>query len=196
MALLKIARMGHPVLSRPADPVADPTAPAIAALVEDMFETMLDAPGVGLAAPQVHVPLRVVVYYVPEARATAEEGGGTELTALINPVLTPIGDERDWAREACLSVPEMSGLVPRFKRIGLSALDLSENPIEREVSGFHARLLQHECDHLDGILYPMRMDDLSSFGYNEELAQREAPEEASDEEAGNGEAGNGEASDE
>ena len=195
MALLKIARMGHPVLSRPADPVTDPTAPSIAALVDDMFETMLDAPGVGLAAPQVHVPLRVVVYYVPEARATAEEGGGTELTALINPVLTPMGDERglarDWAREACLSVPGMSGMVPRFMRIGLRALDLSGNPIEREVSGFHARLLQHECDHLDGILYPMRMDDLSSFGYNEELAQREMPEAAS-----NGEAGNGETSDE
>ena len=111
MALLKIARMGHPVLSRPADPVPNPADPAIAALVEDMFETMLDAPGVGLAAPQVHVPLRIVVYYVPEARATPTEGGGLGLTALINPVLSPLSEERDMGREACLSVPGMSGAV-------------------------------------------------------------------------------------
>ncbi len=176
MALLKIARMGHPILSSVADPVDDPTDPAILTLIENMFDTMLDAPGVGLAAPQVHVPLRVVVYYVPEGRATeAEEGGaGVDLSALINPVLTPLDADTDMAREACLSLPGMSGLVPRFKRIGVQALDLTGKPFAREVSGYHARLLQHECDHLDGILYPMRMDDLTSFGYNEELSLRES----------------------
>ncbi len=189
MALLKIARMGHPVLSVPADPVDEPTDPAIAQLVEDMFDTMLDAPGVGLAAPQVHVPLRVVVYYVPEARATEgdQENGGVDLTALINPVLTPLGDDTDLGREACLSLPGMSGLVPRFKRIGVRALDLAGNTVEREASGYHARLLQHECDHLDGILYPMRMDDLTSFGYSDELSQRERevepPQSAGEEDA-------------
>ena len=169
--------MGHPVLSRPADPVDDPTDSSIAMLVGDMVETMLDAPGVGLAAPQVHVPLRVVVYHVPKGRAEAEESEAVELSALINPVLTPLDDETDLGREACLSLPGMSGLVPRYRRIGLSALDLAGNAIEREASGFHARVLQHECDHLDGILYPMRMEDLSSFGYNEELAQRVEMEE-------------------
>jgi len=167
--------MGHPILSIPADPVDDPTDPAIAQLVEDMFDTMLDAPGVGLAAPQVHVRLRVVVYYVPEGRATegGPDSGGVALTALINPVLTPTGDDTDTAREACLSLPGMSGLVPRFKRIGVRAVDLAGNTVEREVSGYQARLLQHECDHLDGILYPMRMADLTSFGYSDELNQRE-----------------------
>ena len=173
MALLKIARMGHPVLSRSADPVDDPADPAIAKLVENMFDTMLDAPGVGLAAPQVHVPLRVVVYYVPERRADDEGIDAVGLTALINPVLTPLADDTDVGCEACLSLPGMSGLVPRFKRVGVQALDLTGNIFEREVSGFEARLLQHECDHLDGILYPMRMDDLSSFGYTDELSQRE-----------------------
>lgn len=177
MALLKIARMGHPILSQPADPVVDPTNPAIASLVEDMFDTMLDAPGVGLAAPQVHIPLRVVVYYVPEGRAPEEEGGAVGLSALINPVLTPLCEEQDTARESCLSLPGMSGLVPRYKLINLRALDLDGNTIEQTVSGFHARLLQHECDHLDGMLYPMRMDDLSSFGYTEEQSQHETTEE-------------------
>lgn len=184
MALLKIARMGHPVLSCPAETVADPTHPGITELVENMFETMLDAPGVGLAAPQVHVPLRVVVYYVPRGRLTPDEltpdeqegEGVVNLTALINPVLAPIGSQMDVATEACLSLPGMSGLVPRYQNISLRAVDLSGNTIEREVSGYHARLLQHECDHLDGILYPMRMDDLMSFGYSDELRQR-VPEE-------------------
>lgn len=185
MALLKIARMGHPVLSRPADPVTDPTDPAIAMLAENMMETMLDAPGVGLAAPQVHVPLRVVVYYVPEGRTTDEEDHGVDLTALVNPVLTPLDDEMGMGREACLSLPGMSGLVPRYKRIGLKALDPFGNIIEREASGFHARVLQHECDHLDGILYPMRMEDLSSFGYTEEQVHHETeePETAGEDDA-------------
>lgn len=176
MALLKIARMGHPILSRVADHVPDPTDSAIIVLAEDMAETMLDAPGVGLAAPQVHVPLRVVTYYVPEER-TGEGEAPQGLTALINPELTPLGNETDIAREACLSLPGMSGLVERYTHIGLKAQDLKGNTIEKEVSGYHARVLQHECDHLDGVLYPMRMDDLSSFGYSEEMVKPD-PEQA------------------
>ncbi len=183
MALLKIAKMGHPVLSRPAEPVVDPSDPNIGHLVEDMFETMLDAPGVGLAAPQVYVPLRVVVYYVPQGRGDcAEDDGAESLSALINPVLTPLGDEKDYGREACLSLPGLAGMVPRHLHLGVRALDLGGNTIEREVHGFHARLLQHECDHLDGILYPMRMDDLSSFGFAEELSRAEAQDDSDDEE--------------
>jgi len=178
LALLKIARMGNPILSAPADPVVDPSDPAISTLVENMAETMLDAPGIGLAAPQVHVPLRVVVYYVPEGRMPEDEAG-IDLSALINPVLTPLTEQKDLAREACLSLPGMSGLVPRYTRIGLRAQGLDGQISEQEVSGFHARLLQHECDHLDGVLYPMRMDDLSSFGYTEELAQQVQAEENS-----------------
>jgi peptide deformylase len=175
MALLKIARMGHPVLRKPADLVADPTAPEIARLVADMAETMADAPGVGLAAPQVHVPLRLVVFYVPKRRADdpgAPEGapaGPVPLTALINPTIVPLGDEMqdDW--EACLSVPGLTGLVPRFRRIRYSGVAPGGQPIARVAEGFHARVVQHECDHLDGILYPQRMADLRTLGFVEEM---------------------------
>lgn len=167
MAILKIARMGHPVLRRRADEVEDPTDPDIRRLVADMIETMADAGGVGLAAPQVHVARRVVVFYVPASRA--EEGEAQGVTVLINPEIEPLGDEMDMAVEGCLSLPQMSGAVPRFTRIRYRALTLDGSPIDKIATGFHARVVQHECDHLDGILYPMRMDDLSSFGYTEEL---------------------------
>jgi peptide deformylase len=176
LALLKIARMGHPILMNPAELVSDPCDPALAQLAEDMFETMFDAPGVGLAAPQVHIPRRVVVYYVPESRSNDENEAdlsGVPPTVLINPELELLGDttEEDmiYMREGCLSLPGMSGLVRRPKRIGLKALDLKGKIIERELDGYHARVVQHECDHLEGILYPMRMDDLSSFGYDSEM---------------------------
>ncbi len=175
MALLKIARMGNPVLNRPAQPVADPTAPAIARLIADLEETMADAPGVGLAAPQVHVPLRVVVFYVPKRRAddpSAAEGapsGPVPLTALINPKIEPLGEEMEDDWEACLSVPGLSGLVPRFRRIRYSGFAASGQLIERVAEGFHARVVQHECDHLDGILYPQRMADLGTLGFVEEI---------------------------
>ena len=175
MALLKIARMGNPVLRRPAEPVAHPTAPAIARLIADMAETMTDVPGVGLAAPQVHVPLRIVVFYVPRRRSgdpEAAEGapsGPVPLTALINPKIEPLGEEMEDDWEACLSVPGLSGLVPRFRRILYSGVAASGQPIERVAEGFHARVVQHECDHLDGILYPQRMADLGTLGFVEEI---------------------------
>ncbi|MSO84936.1 MAG: peptide deformylase [Rhodospirillales bacterium] len=183
MAILKIARMGHPVLATPARPVENPAAPEIRALIRDMEETMLDAPGIGLAAPQVHVPLRIVVFLVPERpgelepRADAARDGADEdparvpdgLNVLINPVIEPLGEEMEENWEGCLSVPGMTGRVPRFVRIRYSGLDVEGRHFAREAAGFHARVVQHECDHLDGILYPRRMRDLASFGFVEEI---------------------------
>lgn len=168
MSILKIARMGHPVLRRVADPVAEPGADEIAVLVEDMIETMEDADGTGLAAPQVHVPARVVVYFV-EASARRGATASVPLTALINPVITPLTDETAYDWEGCLSVPGLVGLVPRATRVRVEAETPDGATIDEEVEGFHARVLQHECDHLDGILYPQRMDDLSMLLFADEM---------------------------
>jgi peptide deformylase len=170
MPILKIARMGHPVLRGKAAPVPDPWAPEIRRLAADMLETMEDANGAGLAAPQVHVPLRLVMFHVPAHRTTEGEGPPPQgLTILINPVIEPLDEEKELGWEGCLSLPGMLGAVPRFKRIRYRGLDLDGNPIEREASGFHARVVQHECDHLDGILYPQRMEDLSLFGFADDM---------------------------
>ena len=171
MAILKIARMGHPVLARKAEPIPDPAAPGVRHLVQDMLETMVDAEGTGLAAPQIHVPRRVVVFQVDRGRAAREddgEGQGVPLTVLINPEIEPLGEERSLGWEACLSVPGLMGEVPRFEAIRYRAWDLEGNPFEREARGFHARVVQHECDHLDGILYPQRMTDLSRLIFTSE----------------------------
>lgn len=168
MAILKIARMGHPVLRTPAQPVEDATAPEIARLVEDMIDTMHDATGAGLAAPQVHVPLRLVTFNVPRGRDVSQEGG-IDLTVLINPEIIPIGDETETAFEGCLSLPGMTGQVTRPSHIKYRAQNLKGEWFEVEATGFHARVVQHEVDHLDGIVYPQRMTDLSTFGFVEEL---------------------------
>lgn len=175
--------MGHPVLRSRAADVDDPTSPQIAALVADMIDTMHSADGVGLAAPQVAVPLRVVVYMVPGSRiaearadgdeqgdqAPTEDEGGVPVTVLINPDIVPLGDETANMVEGCLSLPGMIGVVPRWTRIQLTATDLQGCRTTQELSGFHARVVQHECDHLDGMLYPQRMTDLSTFGYVDEF---------------------------
>jgi peptide deformylase len=176
MAILKIARMGHPVLKAPAAEVADPTAPEIADLVEDMIETMEDADGAGLAAPQVHVPLRVVIFHVPRDR---DADNARPLTVLINPRVEPLTTEKADGWEGCLSVPGMIGMVPRFTRVRYRATAPDGTAIDRIAEGFHARVVQHECDHLDGILYPMRMPDLSKLGFIEEM--RRAHEDVEDE---------------
>jgi peptide deformylase len=172
MAILKIARMGHPVLLRMCEPVADPRAPEIRRLVADMLETMHDAPGVGLAAPQVHVPLRLFVFHVPETRA-GETTGDTVIgdSVLINPEIELLTDERVLRWEGCLSIPGLRAAVPRAPSIRYRGVDCDGRPVQREVSGFHAGVVQHEYDHLDGILYPMRMKDFSLFGFTEELAR-------------------------
>jgi peptide deformylase len=178
MAILKIARMGHPVLNRPAEPVADPGAPEIRRLVGDMIETMEDAGGTGLAAPQVHVPRRVVVFLIAAERARREAGaadlpdqgaGAVPLTVLINPEVEPLGEETALGWEACLSVPGLAGEVPRHTAVRYRGLILDGDMIEREATGFHARVVQHECDHLDGVLYPQRMTDLSRLVFASEM---------------------------
>lgn len=178
--------MGHPVLRRPAGPVADPTDAAVHRLIQDMYETMVDANGAGIAAPQVHVPLRVVMFQITPARAeqAGEDDEALPLTILVNPEVTPLGETvaEDW--EGCLSVPGLRGLVPRFDRIRYRGLTPAGERLEREVSGFHARVVQHECDHLDGILYPRRMTDLSKLVFESEFRHivAEARAEAHDDE--------------
>lgn len=179
MAILKIARMGHTVLQSPAVLVKDPCAAEIAALVADMMETLEDAEGVGLAAPQVHVPLRLVIFHVPAADGAAkrcnnaglddENGAAVPLTVLINPKIEALAEDMVEGVESCLSLPGMSGVVRRYVGIRYRGVGLDGEPIEREAEGFHARVVQHECDHLDGILYPMRIRDLRNFGYTDEL---------------------------
>lgn len=171
MAILKIARMGHPVLLRRADPVLDPRAPEIRRLVADMIETVADANGAGLAAPQVHVSLRLFVFSVPEHRGDGEADPPLGPTVLINPVIEPLGDE--WAEhwEGCLSIPQLRGLVRRPARVRYRGFDAAGDPVEGEASGFRALVLQHENDHLDGTLYPMRMTDMSRWGFDDELSR-------------------------
>lgn len=168
MALLKIARMGHPVLLQRAAPVPDPTGAETRRLVADMVETMFDAGGVGLAAPQVHVAQRVIVFHVPGHRAEEGDSGEVPLTALINPKLEPVGEETELGWEGCLSIPGLRGAVPRWRTIRYRGTAPDGERIERTASGFHARVVQHEMDHLDGILYPMRMNDLALLTFNEE----------------------------
>ncbi len=172
MAILKIARMGHPVLRYKADPVADPTAPEIRGLIADMVETLADIGGAGLAAPQVHVPLRVVIFQVPQHRLTGRpDDEALDLAALINPVIEPQGDEMELGWEGCLSVPGLKGAVPRYRRIRYSGVTPEGAPVDRTVEGFHARVVQHECDHLDGVLYPQRMTDMRLLAFVEEGAR-------------------------
>ena len=168
MAILKIARMGHPVLERRADPVADPTHPDIRRLIADMRETLADIGGAGLAAPQVHAPLRIAIFEEPCENAEDDEAPAP-LVVLINPEVEPVGNEiaTDW--EGCLSVPGLRGAVPRPSRVRYRATGPDGEAIEREADGFHARVVQHECDHLDGVLYPMRMTDLSSLHFVSEM---------------------------
>ena len=175
MAILKIARMGHPVLLQPAAPVEDPSDPEVARLVADMIETMHDAGGVGLAAPQVHVGLRLFVYRVPPGR----EGEGAAPVGdqvLMNPELAGEGAATELGWEGCLSIPGLRGAVPRHAEIIYRGLDRAGRPVAGRASGFAARVMQHEYDHLEGILYPMRMTDFRLFAFEEEMARFARPE--------------------
>ena len=175
MAILKIARMGHPVLATPARPVADPRHPEIRKLVNDMVETMMDANGAGLAAPQVHVPLRVVIFQAPGERS--DPGPSEEerfdhtapLSVLINPEIEILGSGLEGGWEGCLSVPGLRGWVERADHIRYRGIGLEGEAIERVARGFHARVVQHECDHLDGRLYTTRIGDLSRLIFESEI---------------------------
>src|SRR3954454_4502175 len=169
MAVLRIAKMGKPVLLGKAEPVADPTAAEIRQLAADMQETLEDIGASGLAAPQIFVAKRVVVYRMIGSRIPS--GSGLQprpWTVMVNPVITPKAQEKTPLWERCLSVPGLHGKVPRFLHIEVSYLDLDGRRHTHEAQSSWAALLQHECDHLDGILYPMRMTDLSLLAYNEE----------------------------
>ena len=160
----EVLRMGDPRLLEKSKPVEAFGTRELRALIDDMRDTMADLSGAGLAAPQIGVMLRVVIFGVkrnpryPDAEEVPD-------TVLINPVITPLGDEVEEAWEGCLSVPGMRGLVPRFARLRYRGFDESGAAIDRTVDGFHARVVQHECDHLDGILYPMRIRDMAQFGF-------------------------------
>ena len=168
MAVRRILRMGDPRLLQVSAPVTEFDTPALHALIADMTETMAAAHGAGLAAPQIGVPLRVVIFGgAPSPRYP--DAGDVPWTVLINPVLEPLSDQQQEDWEGCLSVPGLRGRVPRFTRLRYAGHDVRGERFERDVQGFHARVVQHEVDHLDGVLYPQRMHDLRTLGFNEEL---------------------------
>ena len=164
----EILRMGDPRLLRQAEPVTAFGTPELQELIADMFDTMHAANGAGLAAPQIGVNLQLVIFgfsnntRYPDAPAVPE-------TVLLNPLITPLSDEMEEGWEGCLSVPGLRGVVPRYTRLRYQGVDPYGQIIDREVDGFHARVVQHECDHLIGVLYPMRVKDFSRFGYTEVL---------------------------
>ena len=168
MPVQPVLRMGHPLLQQVAAPVERYDTRELIALGDDMIDTMRALNGAGLAAPQIGVPLRVVLFEVtrnpryPQAEAIPR-------TFLVNPVLTPLDDAMEDGWEGCLSVPGLRGKVPRYRRLRYQGHDLQGRPIDRTVEGFHARVVQHEVDHLDGILYPMRIADLRDLGYEDVL---------------------------
>ena len=168
MSVKSILRMGDPRLLEKAHPVTNISDPAIHNLIKDMFDTMEAAGGVGLAAPQIGVGLQVVIFGF-EKSERYPDAPPVPQTILINPVITPLSDEEELGWEGCLSVPGMRGEVPRFKQIRYQGIDETGREIDRTVDGFHARVVQHECDHLIGMLYPMRMRDMSRFGFTDVL---------------------------
>jgi peptide deformylase len=168
MAIKSVLRMGDARLLERARPVATFDSPELHALVSDMRDTMRALNGAGLAAPQIGVRLQVVIFGV-DRNPRYPDAEAVPYTVLVNPALTPTGEEIEEGWEGCLSVPGMRGLVPRYSHLHYRGFDQYGNAIERTVSGFHARVVQHECDHLAGILYPMRIRDLRNFGFIEEL---------------------------
>ncbi|MET0217235.1 MAG: peptide deformylase [Burkholderiales bacterium] len=168
MAVRSVLKMGDPRLLEPSEAVETFGTPELDALIRDMHDTMEALDGAGLAAPQIGVGLQVVIFGV-QRNPRYPEVEEVPYTVLVNPLLTPIGEGKEEGWEGCLSVPGMRGLVPRYERLRYRGFDQLGTPIDRSVSGFHARVVQHEVDHLLGILYPMRIRDLRNFGYTEVL---------------------------
>ena len=169
MAIREILKMGDERLLRVAQPVTQFNTPTLQALLQDLNDTMVAANGAGLAAPQIGVDLQVVVFGSGELNPRYPDAPVVPYTVLINPVLTPLGEDQEEGWEGCLSVPGLRGVVPRWARIRYTGFDPYGDPIDRTVDGFHARVVQHECDHLIGKLYPMRVRDFTKFGYTEVL---------------------------
>lgn len=173
MSILKIAKMGSDVLKQESKAVVDPVDEGIEQLAHDMKNTLEDIGGNGLAAPQVHVPKRVVVYRIAEHQIpSSSRMKPLDWRTLINPVIKPLTDEKKPIWERCLSIPGLHGQVPRYTKVRLQAMGLDRSNFEFTATGFHAMILQHECDHLDGILYPMRMNDLSTLAFNSEIGDK------------------------
>jgi peptide deformylase len=168
MAIREVLKMGDPRLLALSLPVEEFGTPALEDLLTDMRDTMRDLNGAGLAAPQIGVGLRVVIFGI-EFNPRYPDAEPVPYTVLINPTLTPLGDTQDEGWEGCLSVPGMRGLVPRYRELRYTGRDAAGNPIDRTVKDFHARVVQHEVDHLDGILYPRRIRDLTKFGFSDAL---------------------------
>jgi peptide deformylase len=179
MAVREILKMGDERLLRVAAPVSDFDSPALLALVEDMFDTMRAANGAGLAAPQIGEDLQLVIFGF-DHNQRYPDAPPVPLTVLCNPVIEPLGDGVEEGWEGCLSVPGLRGVVPRFSRIRYCGFDAQGRPIEREAEGFHARVVQHECDHLIGRLYPTRMTDLRRLGFTSVLFPDLDPGETDD----------------
>ncbi len=177
MAVRDILRMGHPMLLQAAKPVTEFNTGRLDALIRDMFETMAANRGAGLAAPQIGEPLRVVIFGLEE-NPRYPDAAPVPMTVLINPLITPLADTVEDGWEGCLSIPGMRGLVPRCTHIRYGGMDPQGRPFERTVDGFHARVVQHEVDHLDGILYPRRIRDLRRFGFEQELFPEQTPDDA------------------
>ena len=170
MAVRDVLRMGDPRLRCKSDPVDDVSDAALGDLIGDMLDTMRACDGAGIAAPQIGIPLRVVIFGV-ESNPRYPDAPPVPMTVLINPDISPVGGDLDEAWEGCLSVPGMRGLVPRFSRIHYRGLDAAGQRVDRTADGFHARVVQHECDHLDGVLYPDRIEKKQMFGFIPELLE-------------------------
>ena len=169
MAVREILKMGDPRLLRIAAPVTEFDTPALLALVEDLFDTMRAADGAGLAAPQIGEDQQLVIFGSGAVNPRYPDAPAVPRTVLCNPVVTPLSDEEEEGWEGCLSVPGLRAVVPRWRRIRYAGMDVYGDAIEREAEGFHARVVQHECDHLQGVLYPMRVRDFTRFGFTEVL---------------------------
>ena len=167
MSILKIAKLGHPILLKNSAEIKDFSRDSLKRLVFDMSETLIDYNGIGLAAPQVHISKRIIIFRNPDI----EEKEKIQITPLINPVFKPLNDEKDDDWEGCLSIPGMQGLVRRYKKISYYGYDLEGNKIANEAEGLHARVIQHEIDHLDGILYTYRLADIKAFGFEREIVE-------------------------
>ena len=167
MSILKIAKMGHPVLLKKSNEIKEFSTDLLKRIVYDMSETMIDYSGIGLAAPQVHLSMRVIVFRNPDIN----DQDKIKVTPLINPVFSPIGEEKENDWEGCLSIPGMQGLVTRYKKISYHGFDLDGNKIENQAEGLHARVVQHEIDHLNGVLYTDRLADKKAFGFEKEIIE-------------------------
>jgi peptide deformylase len=168
MTVRRVLKMGDPLLYRRAEEVRELDTPALDALIQDLFDTMVAHNGAGIAAPQIGVLQRVVIFEV-ESNPRYPLAEAVPRTVLINPLLEPLGDEMEDGWEGCLSVPGLRGLVTRYKKLRYTGYDQQGQRIDRTVSDFHARVVQHECDHLDGILYPMRLKDICLLGFEDAL---------------------------